>query len=124
MYLALRGQGDIVLPMCCTKNPMCSVNRARVEQGVSEASKEADDTPKANGSKGKRRMVGEEEPEGLRPKRAKVEVLLQPGVDVWMAEMGLLMWMAMSTMIQIAVAMEQRNQIEEEKLKRKKEKES
>ena len=80
--------------------------------------------PKVGGSKGKQRMVGSEEPEGLRPKRAKVEVSLQPGVDAWMTEIGLLMRVAMSTLIWIAVVMEQRNWTEEEKLKREKEKES
>ena len=86
-------------------------------------SRDEEDMPKVGGSKGKWRMVGSEEPEGLRPKRAKVEVSLWPGVDAWMAEMGPLMRRATSTLIWIAIAMERRNQIEEEKLKREKEKE-
>ena len=38
-------------------------------------------------SKGKQKAIEDsEEVEGVRPKRARVEVALRPGVDAWMAE--------------------------------------
>ena len=62
--------------LCMTQKIHCAPSaEQRTERGVSEASRDAEDV-QVGGSKGKWRMVGSEEPEGLRPKRAKVEVLL------------------------------------------------
>ena len=104
------GKGMLCYP-CMAQKICCALSAEQgAEWGVLEASRDMEDTPKVDGSKGKRRMVGSEEPEGLRPKRAKVEVSLRPGVDAWMAEMGPLMRTAMATMIRMAEAMERRNQ--------------
>ena len=68
------GRGTSCYPCVAQKIRCAPSTEQGVERGVSEVSNEADDMPKAGGSKGKWRMVGSEELEGLRPKRAKVEV--------------------------------------------------
>ena len=88
-----RGKGT-----SCTKCMDCKVRcipwTADRDREASEASKDdgEDVMPKKGHlglSKGKWKVIEDlEEVEGVQPKRTRVEVVLRPGVDAWMADFG------------------------------------